>query len=341
MKPAPDIAPFEQDIVVNRPRPSRFRGLLVLVALLAATPLLIGDYYLYIAAQVVIFAVATLGLDILYGRTGQLSLAHASFFGLGAYAAGIASAYEVAVWWQPAIVVAVALLAGALVAIPTLRLSGLRLAVVTLLFGELFRWGINHSGQITGGSQGMSVPPLEIGAFDSTIPLHAYLLASVVAVLATAFCIQLGSAQVGRRMLAIRDSETASTSLGIHIVRTKVVAFMLSAVLAGLAGWVYAYTTGFISPTTFDLFASVYFLVAVILGGPGKVLGAWLGALYIVLLPEAFNTLGYPNLFPILGGAVLIIVALMMPGGLVGAGTALAERLRRRGTPAAREGTAA
>ena len=329
------MKPAHEAIVSSTPLPqlrwsSRFSGIACLIPLLIVLPLLLGDYYLYIATQVVIFAVATLGLDILYGRTGQLSLAHATFFGIGAYAAGLLATFEITPWVQPLVVIAVSVTAGGLVAIPTLRLSGLRLAVVTLLFGELFRWAITHSGSLTGGSQGMVVPSLVAGKFDSSVPLHAYILAAVLAVLATALCIQLASAQYGRRMLAIRDSEIASVSLGIRIVRTKVVAFMLSAILAGLAGWVYAYTVGFISPPTFDLFASVYFMVAVILGGPGKVLGSWLGALYIVLLPEVFNSLGYPNLFPILGGAVLIGVALLMPGGLVGAGEAVMARVRRR-----------
>lgn len=95
-----------------------------------------------------------------------------------------------------------------------------------------------------------------------------------------------------------------------------------------MAGWIYAYVVGFISPTTFDLFGSVNFLVAVILGGSGRVLGAWCGALYIVLIPEVFNSIGYPNLFPIIGGAVMIVVALIIPGGLVGSLERLGEFVR-------------
>jgi branched-chain amino acid transport system permease protein len=285
--------------------------------------------------QVMIYAVATLGLDILYGRTGQLSLAHASFFGVGAYIAALSSAFAIAPALQLPIVIGAAVVVGAIVAIPTLRLSGLRLALVTLLFGELFIWIINHTGGLTGGSQGITVMPLVIGGFDSSEPLHAYGLTAVAAALATIGCLQLGRTQYGRRMLAVRDSELASASVGIPVARTKIVAFILSATLAGLAGWIYAYVVGFISPTTFDLFGSVNFLVAVILGGRGRVLGAWLGAVYIVLMPELFNSIGYPNLFPIIGGGVMIVVALLIPGGLVGATERLfdmAKRLRRQRT---------
>jgi branched-chain amino acid transport system permease protein len=286
------------------------------VALAAALPLVLGDYYLYLATQVAIYAIATLGLDIVFGRTGQLSLSHASFFGLGAYAAALMAAWEWSPWLQVPIVVAVAIVAGAIVAVPTLRLSGLRLALVTLLFGELFIWAINHTGDLTGGSEGMAVPPLEVGGFSSVIPIHAYVLAVVAAALATLLANQLARSQLGRSMLAVRDSELAATSVGIRIVRTKIVAFILSAVFAGAAGWLYAYVAGFVSPLTFDLFGSVNFLVAVILGGAGRTFGAWLGAAYIVLMPEVFTAIGYTNLFPLLGGAVLIAVTLLLPGGL-------------------------
>jgi len=299
------------------------------LAALAVLPALLSDYDVYLAAQVMIYAIATLGLDIVYGRAGQLSLAHASFFGLGAYVAALSTGFNVPFWLQPFLVVALAVLAGAVVAVPTLRLSGLRLALVTLLFGELFTWAIDHTGDLTGGSEGITVAPLTVGAFDSSNPLHAYVLTAVVSVLATLLSLQLGRTQYGRRMLAVRDSELASQAIGVPIVRTKIVAFILAAIFAGIAGWLYAYAVGFISPTTFDLFGSVYFLVAVILGGSGKVLGAWLGALYIVLIPDVFTTIGYPNLFPILGGGVLIAVALLLPGGLVDGASRLLRIISR------------
>ena len=341
MKPAPEVpatlslahpefAPRAPKAGLNGQKLAVLCGL---IGVTVALPFILSSYHTYIATQVMIFAIATLGLDILYGRAGQLSLAHASFFGLGAYVAALSSSYEVSVLLQVPLVIMLAVVFGVVLAVPTLRLSGLRLALVTLLFGELFLWVINHTGELSGGSQGITVTPLTIGAFDSSDPLHGYSLAAVASILATVACLQLGRTQYGRRMLAVRDSELASASVGIHVARTKIVAFILSAVLAGIAGWIYAYVVGFISPTTFDLFGSVNFLVAVILGGSGRVLGAWLGALYIVLVPELFNSIGYSNLFPIIGGGVMIVVALLMPGGL-------AEGLRRiAGTvPAATSG---
>lgn len=310
--------------------PERGRGLLgfaVLIAAIAILGALLEDYYLYIGAQVLIFAVVAMGLDIVYGRTGQLTLAHASFFGIGAYSTAIMADMAIPAWIQPPLVTVLALAAGAMLALPTLRLSGLRLAVVTLLFGELFRWWVIRFSGVTGGSQGKVVTPLEIGPFYSAEPLHGYILAAVLAVLATALTGAIGRAQLGRRMLAVRDSEIAAVSLGIPIVRTKVTAFMISAAYAGVAGWVFAYVVGFLSPVNFDLFASVYVLVAVILGGPGTLAGPWLGAAFIVLLPEAFSAADHANLFPILGGAVMIFVALLLPDGIAGT----LHRLQRGG----------
>jgi branched-chain amino acid transport system permease protein len=131
-------------------------------------------------------------------------------------------------------------------------------------------------------------------------------------------------------MLAVRDSELAAASAGVAIARTKVIAFVAAALFAGTAGWLYAFTSGFLAPTDFDLFASVYFLVAVILGGSGSVLGSWLGAVYIVLIPRLFDQLGHPNLYSLVGGAVLVVVALLVPTGIAGVLVGVARRLSRR-----------
>lgn len=311
----------------QRPRRSRVIPLAVTLVVVAVLPLVLNDYWIFIAAQVVIFAIATLGLDVLFGRTGQLSLAHASFMGLGAYVTVVASQYGVGVLPALGLAVVASLIAGAVVAVPTLRLSGLRLALVTLLFGELFVWAINNTTSLTGGSQGIPTEPLAFGNFDSTVPVDAYVLTLIFGAIATLLTLQLSRAQLGRRMLAVRDSELAARSAGINVVRTKITSFIFAAVFAGVAGWLYSAVVGFISPTTFDLFPSVYFLVAVLLGGAGTVVGAWLGAAYIVLVPQAFTIVGHPNLFPILGGAVLVVVALLLPDGLV----SVRARLSRSG----------
>lgn len=301
----------------------------VIMVAAALPPLLLEGYWVYLAAQTVTFAVATLGLNILYGRTGQLSLAHASFMGAGAYTTYIVADRGYGAAIQLGAVVVVSVIAALVVSVPTLRLSGLRLALVTLAFGELFAWVIIHTTELTGGSQGAPVSVIDVGALDSTDPVDAYVLALIPAAIATAIAVHLARTQLGRSMLAVRDSELAAESVGIPVARTKVIAFLISAVYAGVAGWLYAAVTGFIAPPDFDLFASVYLFIAVVIGGSGSVLGAWLGAGYIVLVPELFTLVGQPNLFPLVGGALLAVVALLAPDGIVGIGRAGWQRLRR------------
>ncbi len=327
-----DIAPKATTTGRAVPGSSRLRSWLVLagVALLViAIPLSLSRYWVFLCAQVLVYGVATQGLNILYGRTGQLSLAHATFLGVGAYSTYVVITHGYSPSVALAVVWLVSLIAGLVVAVPTLRLSGLRLALVTLAFGELFEWVITHTTETTGGTQGTPVDSIVAGPIDTADPLWAYVLALCFAVPATVLAIQLGRTQLGRGMLAVRESELAAASAGVAIVKTKIIAFVAAALFAGTAGWLYAFTSGFLAPTDFGLFASVYFLVAVVLGGSGSVLGSWLGAAYIVLIPQLFNQLGYPNLYSLVGGAVLVVVALLVPNGLAGVLVSVGKRLAR------------
>jgi branched-chain amino acid transport system permease protein len=303
-------------------------ALVILVA--ASLPALIFDaFWLFLAAQVCVYAIATLGLQILYGRTGQLSFAHASFMGIGVYTAYILDGRGWGTVGQLAAVVVVSLVLGAVVTVPAMRLSGLRLALVTLAFGELFIWTLTNTMSLTKGTQGAPIDPIVIGSLDTQVPLYAYLLVLVPAALATVVTVHLGRTQLGRRMIAVRDSELAARSVGISVSWTKLAAFLLAAVFAGIAGWLYGGVTGFVAPPDFNLFASVYLFVAVVVGGARSVVGAWLGAAYVVLVPQLFTLMGYPNLYPLVGGALLAIVALLVPDGIVGLALRLSRRIRR------------
>jgi len=316
----------------EKPTRSRRQVLLVvagLLAVIAVPALTFPAFWLFLAAQVAAYAIATLGLNVLYGRTGQLSLAQATFMGAGAYTGYVLGSRGHAPLVQLLAVCAVSLVAGAVVAVPTLRLSGLRLALVTLAVGELFAWVLVHTTDLTGGTQGANVEPLVVGPLDASIPLFAYLLGLLPALVATALVLHLDRTQLGRRMLLVRDSELAARATGVPIIQTKIVAFLLASVFAGVAGWLYGGINGFVSPPDFNLFASVYLLVAVVIGGARSVLGAWVGAAYIVVVPQVFTALGIPNLYALVGGALLALVALLAPDGLVGLARSAAARVRR------------
>lgn len=314
----------------SRTRRSRLLVLAAIVLVAAIPALLFNAFWLFIAAQVAAYAIATLGLDVLYGRTGQLSLAHASFMGVGAYTGYVLSQHGQGVVLQLLAVCVLSLVAGAVVSVPTLRLSGLRLALVTLAFGELFAWLLINNTDITGGTQGATITPLLIGPLDVSVPLYAYLLTLIVAAGATIVVLYLGRTQLGRAMRIVRDSEIAAQSMGVPIAKTKIAAFLIAALFAGVAGWLYGAINGFISPTDFNLFASVYLFVAVVVGGAGSVLGAWLGAAYVVVVPQLFTLAGFPNLYAIVGGALLAIIALLAPDGIVGLGRGLIRQSRKK-----------
>jgi len=294
-------------------------AIFVAVALALVPLLFFGDYWMFVAAKLLAFGIAAMGLQILYGRAGQMSLAQGSFMGVGAYTGYILSSNGVSPGLQLLAVIAIAGVVALIVGLPTLRLSPLRLAIVTLAFGELFNWLLINTSQFTGGTQGAPVKPFVVLGLDTSYPLDAYLLTLAFAVVLTLLALNLAGTQSGRRMAAIRDTEMAAISVGVFLPKTKLIAFVLSAVFGGIGGWLYSGVTGFIAPPDFDLFASVFLLAAVVIGGSRTVIGAWLGAAFIVLLPEGFNLIGQPNLYALAGGALLAITALLLTDGLYGA----------------------
>lgn len=304
-------------------------GVLTLIVLIGL-PGIAGTYWTGQVTLALIYVVATLGTDLVVGRTGMLSLCQASFMGIGAYVAAIGQAHSVPIALQVLLAVAIALGAGAIVAIPTLKLSGLRLAIVTLLFGQLFIWAIDVDISTTGGSEGMIVNPVQMGTFTSLSVTDDYILSAVVAVIATVGVWQITRGQWGRRALAVRDTELAASSVGVSVRKTKIAAFMVGALLCGVAGLLFGYTQGTIAPDTFSTFPSVYLLVAVLLGGAGSLGGAWLGGAYVALVPDVFNALGIPNMYAIFGGAVLVGFTLLLPGGLASLRPLAADVLNRR-----------
>lgn len=289
-----------------------------------------GTYWTGQVTLALIYVVATLGTDLVVGRTGMLSLCQASFMGIGAYAAAIGQAHGIPVLGQVLLGMGIALAAGAIVALPTLKLSGLRLAIVTLLFGELFTWAVDVDINLTGGSEGIIVSPLQVGSFSSLSVTDDYILSLIIAVVATVVVWQITRGQWGRRVLAVRDTELAASSVGINVRQTKVAAFMVGALFCGVAGLLFGYTQGTVAPDTFSTFPSAYLLVAVLLGGAGSLGGAWLGGAYVALVPDAFNALGVPNMYAVFGGAVLVAFTLLLPGGLASLRPLAVRALRRR-----------
>ena len=297
-------------------------------------PLSVHEYYLSIVNLVSIAVVGALGLNILVGYTGQISVGHGAFMSVGAYtAANFAVRLD---WpWGVNLVLGglMAAAVGAVVGIPSLRIKGLYLAIATLAGQLIIEWTINHVTFISGGVQA-SIPvpsPTVFGeVLDTQRDMYYFLLVFVV--LAIVATMNLMRSRVGRAFIAIRDHDIAAEIIGINIFRYKLVAFAISSFYAGVTGVLYTYYFGIANYEQFQIVVSIDYLAMIIIGGLGSVLGSIFGAVFITLLPiviryamEAFGGMFFdqqtvlniiPNLRLILFGGLIIFFLVVEPDGL-------------------------
>jgi len=260
--------------------------LCALVVALSLLPLCLQQYWLYTLNLAAIAVIGALGLNLLTGNAGQLSLAHASFLAIGAYAtAALANAGVPFVLVIP-IAGGIAALAGCVIAIPALRLKGLYLALATLAFLVIVDFAIRKAEFLTGGAAGTHVPPPSLFGFTVAGDRAYYYLTVGLAGLCAVFIANLQRTWVGRAMMAVRDSDIAAEMAGVSIFRTKLMAFALSSFLGGMAGSLLGYYLQFINPDNFGLAVSVAYIAMIIVGGMGSVTGSILGAVFMTLLPE-------------------------------------------------------
>ena len=294
------------------------RGALLALATAGALawPLVAPTYLIFLATLVAINAVVAIGLNLLSGYTNQLSFGHAGFLAIGAYVAALVTIHI------PALPVPVTLLAAGLatglvglaLGIPCLRLEGLYLAMATLAFGFVVTEAIANLDGLTRGNDGLRVPLARLGpwALDTDVARY-YLVVAVAAALIVA-ALNVAATRTGRAFLAIRTSEIAAQASGINAAAYKTIAFVLSAFYTGVAGGLFAFVVGFLSPDAFDVFLSVDFLVMIILGGLGSVLGSVAGAAIVTVLNDSLA--GFQAFRPLIFGAIMIVCMLFMPGGL-------------------------
>jgi branched-chain amino acid transport system ATP-binding protein len=290
-----------------------------------------NGYQQYVIAMVAITAIVGVGLNVLLGLAGQLSLGHVGFYAIGAYACAILTTrYGWSFWLVLPLAGIVAAVAGAVLAVPALRVRGPYLAMVTIAFGFVVEQSAAEMKGVTGGWNGiMNIPrPSFFGLPMDEFGIGALALA-LLAVLLVLFARLQGSAW-GLAMRATRDAEVASQSIGLNLVAIRSIAFVISAFLAGIAGAMFAILGNFVSPESFPFFQSITFLLVVLVGGAGTVLGPVAGAIVVVLLPELLSFLAeYRLLF---FGALLLIVLWVVPEGIIGA---FERRLRKAATKVA------
>ena len=291
-----------------------------LAAFLAATVAAIffaDGYQIYIIVLVGLTAMVGVGLNILLGLTGQISLGHVGFYAIGAYVSAILTAKLGWSFWVAFPLAGLfAGIAGFLLSIPALRVRGPYLAMVTIAFGFVVEQGAAEWKELTGGWNGMVNIPLPEAFGYIFTERDVALLVVALAMIAVFLFVRLAASPWGMAMRAVRDSEVAGQSLGLNPVFIRAMAFTLSAVLAGLAGAIFAAITNFISPESFPFFESILFLLVVIIGGAETVLGPVIGAVIVVLLPEFLSFLAEYRLLFV--GVLLLIVLLVAPEGIVG-----------------------
>jgi branched-chain amino acid transport system ATP-binding protein len=295
----------------------RMLPLVVAVAALAACIWHANNYQLYVLALVGLTAIVCVGLNVLLGLSGQISLGHVAFYAIGAYVVGILTTKtSIDFWAALPLAGVVSGVAGVTLAVPALRVRGPYLAMVTIAFGFIVEQGAAELSGLTGGWNGIIGIPTPSVAGHKFAEREIVVLVFGLAALVFWLFARLESGPWGKAMRAVRDSEIASRSIGFDPTLTRTVAFALSAVAAGLAGGVFAAMSDFISPESFPFFQSVLFLLVVMIGGADRRFGPLIGALIVVLLPELLSWLAeYRLLFVSL---LLLVVLRLAPGGLVG-----------------------
>jgi branched-chain amino acid transport system permease protein len=296
---------------------ARRGGLLALAALLCVLPLFFpNNFYYDVAIKTALNAIVCIGLNLLIGYAGQISLGHAGFFALGAYASAILTTH----YKWPGLL---AMLAGAvmvgllafLVARPVLRLKGHYLAMATLGLGIIIAIVINREIPMTGGPDGMSVPALWVGEWRLTGAVTWYWVSAGALLIAVWLSLNLVESPIGRALRALHGSEIAAETAGIETSRYKVLVFVVSAVFASFAGSFFAHADRFVTPVEAGFLRSIEFVTMVVLGGMASTFGALVGAAILTVLPQVLAAAhDYKH---VALGAIMIGVMIFMPRGLV------------------------
>ena len=313
--------------------------LVLLIASLAVFPFISGSYLIYTVNLTAIHVIVALGLNILVGYTGQISLGHAGFFAIGAYGT-LFLITQAGMPFIAALPLAgfISAIFGFLLGLPALRLEGPYLAIATLGFGLTITQILGRL-HFLGGHMGLQAPPLSILSLEVSSDMGRYAVIVPICVFLTWTMRNLTKTRVGRALLAIRDSDIAAECIGVNITYYKTLAFAISAFYTGIAGGLMAFVLGFINPHTFNIMVSVIFLAMVVVGGLGSVLGSIMGAILFTFLQielskiteipvvgptleflstHFFTLSGLPNVQYVVFGLIMVLIIIFEPLGLYG-----------------------
>lgn len=308
-------------------------GVVACLVVAALIPAFTDGFVLFQATLAMSFAIAVLGLNMLVGYSGQISLGHGAFFAIGAYCAAILmDRYETPYWLALVAAAAVCFVVGVLFGLPALRLEGHYLALATFALAvsvpQLLKW--KRIEEWTGGVQGISlVKPQPPAGLDVSPDQWLYWIALLATAAAFLGARNLLQGRMGRAMMAIRDQPIAAAAMGIDVARVKTTTFGLSALYTGFAGALSAIAVQFVSPDSFPVFLSITLIVGVVVGGMATISGAIYGAAFIQFVPNLVDQVSKSATWAIYG-LLLLVVVFALPGGIAQGLASLAQKLRRR-----------
>ena len=286
--------------------PTQRAWVAILAAGLVVFPFVAGEYLLYLACLVAINVASTTGLNLLTGYTGLVSLGQAAFMGVGAYTvAALQARYGMP--FLPNLLAGgfTAMLCGLVVGLPSLRVKGLYLAIATIAAGVLAHFIFSHWASVTGGTAGLTIKPASVFGVELDNSFRFYWLVVPVTALLLLGAANLFRTRIGRAFIAIRDRDISAEVLGIRLLPYKMLSFAISSFYAGVAGGLFGYFFRAITPESFPLLLSIFFLAAVIVGGMGTILGSVLGAIFMTLVPELMKEV--MDWLPISGNTALYL----------------------------------
>lgn len=294
-----------------------FIGLYIIMAVLLVLPFVLpNSFYVDLAIRMAINAVIVLGLNLLIGFAGQISLGHAGFLGIGAYASAVLPTH---LGWHPVLAMgAGALGAGLLAAVlarPIFKLKGHYLAMATLGLGIIINIVVRTEAAWTGGPDGMPVPAFSLAGFEISGDKHWYWIVAVLLSVSVWASLNLIDSPFGRALRALHGSEVASKVVGVDVLRYKVAIFVMSAMFASIMGSVTAHYVGFVTPNLADFFHSIELVTMVVIGGMASVYGSVVGAVLLTALPQALTS--FEGWETVVFGSILMLSMIFMPKGLV------------------------
>jgi branched-chain amino acid transport system permease protein len=294
-------------------------------------PLILGRYSVFILNLFAVYALVSIGLNLVMGYTGQISAGHAGFLAIGAYFTAIVGAK---IAWMPTLLILPLAglftgIIGFLLGIPILRLKGFYIAMATLAFGVVVSEIILQWSSLTHGDDGFHVPRAILAGFVFNSDKRLFYLVQPITIGMTLMAMNIVRTRVGRAFLAIRQSEIASQTMGIHLAKYKTSAFAVSAFYTGVAGGLFAYVITHISPDSFNLGVSIDFIAMIVIGGMGSILGSIVGAIILTGLQQLLA--GWPQIQMLIFGVALILFMIFMPRGISGMIFDWRERWEKRG----------